>query len=112
MEMFETMAANSEGFYQSLGLPYRVVSIVSGALNNAAAIKYDVEAWFPYQGAYKELQSISNCSKLCLPSLRPYGGLETTNLLADPSRLSWRETLQLTTVSNCHKLMPKSQTTG
>lgn len=63
MEMFETMAANSEGFYQSLGLPYRVVSIVSGALNNAAAIKYDVEAWFPYQAAYKELQSISNCSK-------------------------------------------------
>jgi hypothetical protein len=32
---------------QSLGLPYRVVNIVSGALNNAAAKKYDLEAWFP-----------------------------------------------------------------
>ncbi|CED83124.1 seryl-trna synthetase [Phaffia rhodozyma] len=62
MEMFEHMVANSEEFYQSLGLPYRVVGIVSGALNNAAAIKYDVEAWFPFQGAYKELQSISNCT--------------------------------------------------
>lgn len=62
MEMFEHMVANSEAFYQSLKLPYRVVAIVSGALNNAAAIKYDVEAWFPYQGEYKELQSISNCS--------------------------------------------------
>lgn len=68
MEMFEEMAANSEGFYQSLKLPYQVVSIVSVALNNAAAIKYDVEAWFPYQGAYKELQSISNCSTSLSPS--------------------------------------------
>jgi seryl-tRNA synthetase len=47
----------SEEFYTSLGLPYRVISIVSGALNNAAAKKYDLEAWFPYQGEYKELVS-------------------------------------------------------
>jgi len=51
----------SEEFYQSLGLPYQVVAIVSGALNNAAAKKYDLEAWFPYQGEYKELVSVSNC---------------------------------------------------
>src|SRR6202046_1326696 len=31
-EMFDTMIGNSEAFYQSLGLPYRVVGIVSGAL--------------------------------------------------------------------------------
>ncbi|KAH0578495.1 Cytosolic seryl-tRNA synthetase, variant 2 [Termitomyces sp. 'cryptogamus'] len=61
-EMFETMVANSEGFYQSLGLRYRVVGIVSGALNLAAAQKYDLEAWFPFQGAYKELVSVSNCT--------------------------------------------------
>ena len=30
---------------QSLGLGYRVVNIVSGELNNAAAKKYDLEAW-------------------------------------------------------------------
>ena len=52
----------SEEFYQSLGLPYQIVSIVSGALNNAAAKKYDLEAWFPYQGEYKELVSCSNCT--------------------------------------------------
>ena len=45
----------SEEFYQSLKIPYQVVAIVSGALNNAAAKKYDLEAWFPYQGEYKEL---------------------------------------------------------
>jgi seryl-tRNA synthetase len=61
-EMFETMLANSEGFYQSLGLRYRVVSIVSGGLNLAAAQKYDLEAWFPFQKAYKELVSVSNCT--------------------------------------------------
>lgn len=52
----------SEEFYQSLKLPYQVVAIVSGALNNAAAKKYDLEAWFPFQGEYKELVSCSNCT--------------------------------------------------
>jgi seryl-tRNA synthetase len=61
-EMFDTMVANSEAFYQSLEIPYRVVAIVSGALNLAAAKKYDLEAWFPFQGAYKELVSCSNCT--------------------------------------------------
>jgi seryl-tRNA synthetase len=46
-QMMEHMLENSELFYQTLGLPYRVVNIVSGALNNAAAKKYDLEAWFP-----------------------------------------------------------------
>ena len=46
-KMQEEMLKNSEDFYQSLGLPYRVVNIVSGALNSAAAKKYDLEAWFP-----------------------------------------------------------------
>ncbi|KAI4208081.1 MAG: hypothetical protein LQ346_000245 [Caloplaca aetnensis] len=57
-----SMIAISEEFYQSLGLPYQVVAIVSGALNNAAAKKYDLEAWFPFQGEYKELVSCSNCT--------------------------------------------------
>jgi seryl-tRNA synthetase len=59
---FDDMMATSEEFYKSLGLPYRVVSIVSGALNNAAAKKYDLEAWFPFQREYKELVSCSNCT--------------------------------------------------
>lgn len=61
-EVFDDMIKVSEEFYQSLGLPYRVVAIVSGALNNAAAKKYDLEAWFPFQGEYKELVSCSNCT--------------------------------------------------
>ncbi len=61
-EVFDAMVANSEAFYQSLGIPYRLVAIVSGALNLAASQKYDLEAWFPFQGQYKELVSCSNCT--------------------------------------------------
>lgn len=60
--MHEEMIQVSEGFYQGLGLPYQVISIVSGALNGAAAKKYDLEAWFPGYNAYRELVSCSNCT--------------------------------------------------
>ncbi|KRX38065.1 Serine--tRNA ligase, cytoplasmic, partial [Trichinella murrelli] len=61
-EMLEEMISNAEMFYQTLNIPYRVVSIVSGELNNAAAKKYDLEAWFPGSGAFRELVSCSNCT--------------------------------------------------
>ncbi|XP_042757545.1 serine--tRNA ligase, cytoplasmic [Lactuca sativa] len=61
-DMLEEMIKNSEEFYQMLKLPYRVVSIVSGALNDAAAKKYDLEAWFPASSTYRELVSCSNCT--------------------------------------------------
>ncbi|CAL6085811.1 Seryl-tRNA_synthetase [Hexamita inflata] len=51
----------SREFYESLKLPYRVVDIVSGALNDAAARKFDLEAWFPASQCYRELVSCSNC---------------------------------------------------
>lgn len=59
---FNQMVERSKDFYDSLGLSYRVVSIVSGALNNAAAIKYDLEALFPSSNTYRELVSCSNCT--------------------------------------------------
>jgi len=57
----DMMVENAEKFCQLLGIPYRVVAIVSGALNNAAAKKLDIEAWFPGSGAFRELVSCSNC---------------------------------------------------
>jgi len=60
--ILEDMVATSEEFIRSLNIPYRVVSIVSGALNNAAAKKNDIEAWFPTLGVYRELVSCSNCT--------------------------------------------------
>ncbi|CAI0416229.1 unnamed protein product [Linum tenue] len=61
-DMHEEMIKNSEDFYKSLNLPYQVISIVSGALNDAAAKKYDLEAWFPASKTYRELVSCSNCT--------------------------------------------------
>lgn len=60
-EMMDEMIGNAEQFYQTLGIPYRVVNIVSGALNHAAAKKLDLEAWFCGSGAFRELVSCSNC---------------------------------------------------
>lgn len=51
----------TEEIYQKLGLHYQVVAIVSSALNDNAAIKYDLEAWFPGSKAYRELVSCTNC---------------------------------------------------
>ena len=59
--MLEEMLATSELFYQSLALPYRVVMIHATDLNAAAALKYDLEAWFPSRG-WRELVSCSNCT--------------------------------------------------
>ena len=49
---------------QALGIPYRIVNIVSGELNDAAAKKYDLEAWFPggHKPEHRELVSCSNCT--------------------------------------------------
>merc|ERR1719476_1109895 len=41
------MIEMAQEFYQSLGIPFRVVNIVSKEINNAAAKKFDLEAWFP-----------------------------------------------------------------
>ncbi len=61
-EMHEELLKICEEFYQSLNIPYRIVNIISGALNNAAAKKYDLEGWFPGLGKYRELVSCSNCT--------------------------------------------------
>ena len=45
--VLEEMLATAEAFYQLLELPYRVVCVAAGQLSHAAAIKYDLEAWFP-----------------------------------------------------------------
>ncbi|OMJ96183.1 hypothetical protein SteCoe_368 [Stentor coeruleus] len=61
-EMHDEMIRIDEEFYQSLGIPYRIVAIVSGELNGAAAKKYDLEGWFPGYGTFRELVSCSNCT--------------------------------------------------
>ncbi len=58
----ERLLALQEGMLQSLGLAYRVIDTAAGDLGTSAARKFDVEAWVPTQGAYRELTSTSNCT--------------------------------------------------
>ncbi|WP_158868420.1 serine--tRNA ligase [Leifsonia sp. AG29] len=51
-----------EEMMQALGLSYRVIDTAAGDLGSSAARKYDVEAWIPTQGRYRELTSTSNCT--------------------------------------------------
>ncbi len=58
----EELLLNVEEFWQSLGIPYRVVNVCTGDLGTVAAKKYDLEAWLPGQGKYREMASCSNCT--------------------------------------------------
>ena len=56
----ERLLAIEESMVRELGIPYRIVSVVTGDLGDSAAKKYDIEAWFPGQDAYREITSCSN----------------------------------------------------
>jgi seryl-tRNA synthetase len=56
----ERILAIEQQIVGGLGLPYRVVNIAAGDLGPAAAKKYDIEAWLPSEGRYRELTSCSN----------------------------------------------------
>jgi seryl-tRNA synthetase len=49
-----------EEIFSELGIPFQRVLICSGDLGAPAAKKYDLEAWFPGIGDYKEVTSTSN----------------------------------------------------
>jgi seryl-tRNA synthetase len=49
-----------EEFFRSMEIPYRVVDICVGDLGASAARKFDIEAWLPGQGKYREITSTSN----------------------------------------------------
>ena len=61
-KLHEELIQNVEQFFQSLMIPYRIVNVCTGDLGTVAAKKYDLEAWLPGQGKYRELASCSNCT--------------------------------------------------
>src|SRR6266581_235514 len=56
----ERLTAHAEEVLKRLEIPYRVVSLCTGDLGFAAAKTYDIEAWLPAQGTYREISSCSN----------------------------------------------------
>lgn len=59
-EEHERLLAIEESLVQALEVPYRVVNVAAGDLGASAAKKYDIEAWFPSQGRFREITSCSN----------------------------------------------------
>lgn len=59
-DVFHQLISNAEELFKGLELPYRVVNIASGELNLRAAMKYDLEVWYPAQGKFREQVSCSN----------------------------------------------------
>ena len=56
----ERLLSIEEEILGALELPYRVVNIAVDDLGASAAKKYDLEAWLPGQGRFRELTSTSN----------------------------------------------------
>jgi seryl-tRNA synthetase len=60
LDEHQRLLAIEESIMQDLEIPYRVVAIAVDDLGASAASKYDIEAWLPGQGRYRELTSTSN----------------------------------------------------
>ena len=56
----ELLLTNTEELVRDLGLAYRIVVLPAGDMSSASAKTYDIEIWFPSQGRYREIASISN----------------------------------------------------
>jgi seryl-tRNA synthetase len=50
-------------FFSSLEIPYRVIDVATGDLGASAVRKFDIEAWLPTAGEYREVTSTSNCTQ-------------------------------------------------
>jgi seryl-tRNA synthetase len=55
----EEVTKNAEEIMQQLGIPYHVVVNCGGDLGLGQVKKYDIEAWIPSEGAYRETHSAS-----------------------------------------------------
>ncbi len=56
----QDMVSDVERLLQSLELPYQVVLLCTGDLGFSSSKTYDIEVWFPSNGGYREISSISN----------------------------------------------------
>jgi len=61
-EEHEHLIKMVETIFQGLEIPYRIINICTGDLGPSAAKKYDLEAYLPGQGKYREMASCSLCT--------------------------------------------------
>jgi len=57
----EELTGHAGRVLELLELPYRVVALCAGDIGFSSTKTYDLEAWLPGQGKYREISSCSNC---------------------------------------------------
>jgi seryl-tRNA synthetase len=62
-EMHEELVKNAVDFWKTLEIPFRQVALCAGDTGKVAAKTYDLEAWFPAGGEYREIVSCSNVTE-------------------------------------------------
>ena len=61
-KLHEKIREIEEDLLKQLEIPYQVVNVCCGDLGISAAKKYDLEAWLPGQGRFREMTSTSICT--------------------------------------------------
>ena len=61
-KMHEVILDNAVKLFEGLEIPFRVVDVCKGDIGTVAARKFDLEAWMPSVGKWKEVVSASNCT--------------------------------------------------
>ena len=88
-EEHEFLLKIEEELFSELKIPYQVVKMCTGDLGFPVARKYDIEAWIPTQGKYREVTSTSTTTDFQSRRLNirynegnpPAGGKKFTNIL-------------------------------
>jgi seryl-tRNA synthetase len=95
----ERLLAIEEELLQQLAIPYRVVNIAVDDLGASAVKKYDLEAWLPSQGRYREVTSTSNTTDFQSRRLdiryRPASGGPRHVATLNGTAVTWRHLIAL-----------------
>ncbi|HII38531.1 TPA: serine--tRNA ligase [Candidatus Micrarchaeota archaeon] len=103
-KLHEELLANAEDFFKKLEIPFRVVNICTGDIGTVAAKKYDIEAWMPAQGTYREVVSASNCTayQACRLGIRYRTGAKNNK---GEDEKDWVHTLNSTMVATSRAMV-------
>lgn len=67
---FQAIIELQENLVRTLDIPYQKTLLCSADQGHIAMKQYDIEAWFPSQGCYRETHSASNCGDYQARSLK------------------------------------------
>ena len=59
-DALEELTGHAEAVLERLAIPYRTMALCAGEVGFGSAKTYDLEAWLPSQGGYREISSCSN----------------------------------------------------